>query len=58
PHAGSDTAAMRTTARRDGDHYVLDGTKQFISNGGEAGVGVVFAITDKAAGKRGASLLI
>lgn len=58
PHAGSDTAAMRTTARLDGDHYVLDGTKQFISNGGEAGVGVVFAMTDKSAGKRGASLLI
>ena len=58
PHAGSDTAALRATARRDGDHYVLNGTKQFISNGSEAGVGVAFAITDKAAGKRGASTFI
>jgi len=58
PHAGSDTAAMRTTARRDGDHYVLNGSKQFISNGDEAGVGVAFVITDKAAGKRGSSLFI
>ncbi|WP_013588004.1 acyl-CoA dehydrogenase family protein [Paraburkholderia phenoliruptrix] len=58
PHAGSDTAALRTGAHRDGDHYVLNGTKQFISNGSEAGVGIVFAITDKAAGKRGASTFI
>ncbi|CAG9220286.1 Acyl-CoA dehydrogenase [Paraburkholderia sabiae] len=58
PHAGSDTAALRTSARRDGDHFVLSGTKQFISNGSEAGVGVVFAITDKAAGKRGASTFL
>lgn len=58
PHAGSDTAALRTSARRDGDHFVLNGTKQFISNGSEAGVGVVFAITDKAAGKRGASTFL
>ncbi|CAB3778426.1 Acyl-CoA dehydrogenase [Paraburkholderia caffeinitolerans] len=58
PHAGSDTAALRASARRDGDHYVLNGTKQFISNGSEAGVGVVFAITDKTAGKRGASTFI
>lgn len=58
PHAGSDTAALRASARRDGDHYVINGTKQFISNGSEAGVGVVFAITDKTAGKRGASTFI
>ncbi|WP_025599212.1 acyl-CoA dehydrogenase family protein [Burkholderia sp. WSM2230] len=58
PHAGSDTAALRATARREGDHYVLNGTKQFISNGSEAGVGVAFAITDKTAGKRGASTFI
>jgi alkylation response protein AidB-like acyl-CoA dehydrogenase len=58
PHAGSDTAALRASARRDGDHYVLNGTKQFISNGSEAGVGIAFAITDKAAGKRGASTFI
>lgn len=53
PQAGSDTAALAMSARRDGDHYVLNGTKQFISNGSEAGVGVVFAVTDKAQGKRG-----
>ncbi|MDM0047444.1 acyl-CoA dehydrogenase family protein [Variovorax sp. J22R115] len=58
PHAGSDTAAFRTTARREGDHYVLNGSKQFISNGSEAGVGLVLAVTDKAAGKNGSSLLI
>ncbi|MGF6780757.1 acyl-CoA dehydrogenase family protein [Paraburkholderia sp. GAS334] len=58
PHAGSDTAALRTSARRDGDHYVLNGTKQFISNGSEAGVGIAFAITDKSAGKRGATTFI
>ncbi|MFM0504788.1 acyl-CoA dehydrogenase family protein [Paraburkholderia caffeinilytica] len=57
-HAGSDTAALRTSAVRDGDHYVLNGSKQFISNGSEAGVGVAFAITDKAAGKRGATTFI
>ncbi|WP_322033903.1 acyl-CoA dehydrogenase family protein [Paraburkholderia sp. J76] len=58
PHAGSDTAALRASARRDGDHYIVNGTKQFISNGSEAGVGIVFAITDKTAGKRGASTFI
>ena len=58
PHAGSDTAALRASARRDGDHYVLNGTKQFISNGSEAGVGIAFAITDKTAGKRGATTFI
>ena len=58
PHAGSDTASLRASARRDADHYVLNGSKQFISNGSEAGVGIAFAITDKAAGKRGASTFI
>ncbi|WP_213307278.1 acyl-CoA dehydrogenase family protein [Paraburkholderia sacchari] len=58
PQAGSDTAALRATGRRDGDHYVLDGTKQFISNGNEAGVGLAFVVTDKAAGKRGATMFI
>ncbi|QBQ99354.1 acyl-CoA dehydrogenase family protein [Paraburkholderia pallida] len=58
PQAGSDTAALRATARRDGDHYVLDGTKQFISNGSEAGVGLAFVVTDKAGGKRGTSVII
>jgi alkylation response protein AidB-like acyl-CoA dehydrogenase len=58
PHAGSDTAAFRTSGRRDGSHYVLNGTKQFISNGSEAGVALVLAITDKAAGKSGTSIFI
>ncbi|MDA8483434.1 acyl-CoA dehydrogenase family protein [Pseudomonas resinovorans] len=58
PHAGSDTAAFRTTARREGDHFVINGSKQFISNGNKTGLGVVLAITDKAAGKRGSSLLM
>lgn len=53
PQAGSDTSAIRTTARRDGDDFVLKGTKQFISNGGEAGVAIVFARTNPGAGKRG-----
>lgn len=58
PHAGSDTAAFRTTARRDGSHFLLNGSKQFISNGSEAGLALVLAVTDKAAGKNGSSLFI
>ncbi len=53
PQAGSDTSALRATARRDGDDFVLNGTKQFISNGGEAGVALIFARTNPDAGKRG-----
>ncbi len=53
PQAGSDTSAIRTTARRDGDDFVLNGTKQFISNGSEAGLAIVFARTNPDAGKRG-----
>lgn len=53
PQAGSDTAAFRTTARLDGDHYVLNGTKQYVSNGSEAGFSLVLAVTDKDAGKGG-----
>lgn len=58
PHAGSDTAAMRTSARFDGDHYLLNGTKQWISNGSEAGVGIVMAKNDKSAGTKGYSLFV
>jgi alkylation response protein AidB-like acyl-CoA dehydrogenase len=58
PHAGSDTAAFRTSARRDGAHYRLNGSKQFISNGSEAGVALVLAVTDKAAAKNGSSVFI
>ncbi|MEO0317234.1 MAG: hypothetical protein RL404_911 [Pseudomonadota bacterium] len=55
PHAGSDASALKTTARRDGDHYVLNGVKQFITSGKNADVCIVMAVTDKAAGKRGIS---
>jgi len=58
PQAGSDTAALRTTARRDGDHYVLAGSKQFISNGSEAGTAMALAVTDPAAGRRGVTAFI
>lgn len=59
PQAGSDTAAFRTTARREGDHYVLNGSKQFISNGNEAGVGIaIAAVTETAEGRLGPSLFI
>lgn len=56
PQAGSETAAFTTTAVREGDNYVLNGTKQWISNGDEAGIGIVLAKTDAAAGKRGFTL--
>lgn len=46
PGAGSDAAALRTTARRDGDHYVLDGNKVFITNGTHADIAIVFASVD------------
>ena len=58
PGAGSDAAAIRLRARREGDDYVLDGSKQFITNGKRAGVAVVFAVTDPAAGKKGASAFL
>lgn len=53
PHVGSDASAIRTSARRDGAHWVLNGVKQFVTSGKNAGVGVVFAVTDKSAGKKG-----
>lgn len=55
PHAGSDASALRTMARRDGDHYVLNGVKQFITSGKNADVCIVMAVTDRDAGKRGIS---
>lgn len=58
PHAGSDTSAMRASATRDGDHYVLKGSKQWISNGSEAGVAIVMAKSDKSAGSRGFTLFV
>jgi butyryl-CoA dehydrogenase len=55
PHTGSDAAVLRTTAVRDGDAYVLNGTKQFITSGKHGDVAIVMAVTDKAAGKKGIS---
>jgi butyryl-CoA dehydrogenase len=55
PHAGSDASSLLTTAVREGDEYVLNGTKQFITSGKHADVAIVLAVTDKAAGKRGIS---
>lgn len=58
PGAGSDVAAMATTAVRDGDEYVLNGTKQFITNGGIADVHVIFAQTDKSKGWDGIAAFV
>ncbi|MGY8526314.1 acyl-CoA dehydrogenase family protein [Paracidovorax citrulli] len=58
PHVGSDASALRTTARRDGDHYVINGVKQFITSGKHADVAIVMAVTDKEAGKRGISAFL
>jgi len=56
--AGSDAGAIKTTARREGNEYVLNGTKQFITNGGEAEIYTVIALTDPKKGARGASAFI
>jgi|HubBroStandDraft_1064217.scaffolds.fasta_scaffold07867_5 acyl-CoA dehydrogenase len=58
PDAGSDVAAMALAARRTGDHYVLDGEKTFISNGGIADFYVVFARSGEAPGARGISAFV
>jgi len=58
PQAGSDAGAVRTTALRDGDHYVLNGTKQWITNGGEAEIYTVIALTNPAKGPRGVSCIV
>ena len=58
PQAGSDAADLRTRARRDGDHYVLNGTKQFITSGKNGNVIIVFAVTNPEAGKKGISAFI
>jgi butyryl-CoA dehydrogenase len=56
--AGSDASGIQTTARLDGDHYVLNGTKQWITNGGEAEIYSVIAMTNKVRGTRGASAFV
>ncbi len=56
--AGSDAASIKTTARLEGDHYVVNGTKQWITNGGEASVYTVITLTDPKRGARGSSALI
>ncbi len=58
PESGSDSASMRTTARLEGDEWVLNGSKRFITNGGVADVYVIFAKTDPDAGHRGISAFI
>lgn len=57
-HAGSDASAIKTRARKDGNKWVIDGSKQFITNGSTAGVALVFAVTDPDAGKRGISAFL
>ena len=58
PQAGSDASAIKTRARRDGDHWVLNGTKQFITSGRNADVAIVFAVSDPDAGKKGITAFI
>jgi alkylation response protein AidB-like acyl-CoA dehydrogenase len=58
PHAGSDAGAITTRAEREGDSFVLNGVKQFITSGKTADVAIVFAVTDKSAGKKGISAFI
>jgi butyryl-CoA dehydrogenase len=58
PQAGSDASALLTRARRDGDAWVLDGTKQFITSGSVADVAIVFAVTDPAKRKKGISAFL
>ncbi|MDG3064238.1 acyl-CoA dehydrogenase [Thauera mechernichensis] len=53
PHVGSDASAIRTSAVREGNEWVLNGVKQFITTGKHADVAIVFAVTDKSAGKKG-----
>jgi len=58
PEAGSDASAIKTTARKDGDYYILNGLKHFITNGGDADIYTVVVMTDKTRGARGASSFI
>lgn len=58
PHTGSDASALRTTAIKDGDAYVIHGVKQFITSGQNGDVAIVIAVTDKGAGKKGMSAFL
>jgi butyryl-CoA dehydrogenase len=58
PAVGSDAAAIQTTATRDGDDYLISGIKQFITTGRNADIAIVFAVTDRAAGRKGISAFI
>jgi hypothetical protein len=58
PQAGSDAAAIKTRARRRGNRWIVNGTKQFITSGQNADVAIVFAVTDPAAGRKGISAFI
>ena len=58
PHAGSDASALRTRAVLDGNVFILNGTKQFITNGAKADVALIIAVTDPEAGKKGLSCFI
>jgi butyryl-CoA dehydrogenase len=58
PNAGSDLGALRTTAELKGDKYIINGDKTFITSGPEAGIIIVFAVTDKEAGPKGISAFI
>lgn len=58
PGTGSDAAAQKTTARLDGDHWVLNGTKQFITNATHADVAIIMAMTDQSKGRKGISCFI
>ena len=58
PNAGSDASKSQTEAKLEGDHYVINGSKIFITNGPEAGVFVIFAMTDKSKGTKGLSAVI
>ena len=58
PQAGSDASSLRTSARKDGEGWVIDGVKQFITSGKNGHVAIVIAVTDKGAGKRGMSAFL
>jgi len=58
PNAGTDAASQQTVAVKDGDNYILNGSKVFITNGGEADIYIIFAMTDKSKGTKGISAFI